>query len=294
MIRKSFILLLTATIIISCFPQAVFAENPDLDKVTIDEINADFEVIRRDLHDTLLIVQGMEIAFTSNEEFTNGKLRLTNLESGESYSLTIETTRLNNEKYLNKMIDSNGKIEIISDNNILKPLAENQDLVSINSVPSTFFWDAVRYRGDSAYGIKYSRPDVDYYEIEPWDFIKVTGRKLYHYQLKDSWSQALWGTSTVVACAAIGALIGGGWGAAVGALMGALMPVFSEAIFADDRGCIWVWEGKTKSWQWYLTFYGYYPDYMRVGPYTLKNNYDSTYAYPMPNSYPEGPIIEPM
>jgi len=121
------------------------------------------------------------------------------------------------------------------------------------------------------FGINYPHPDVDAYQIEPWDNGYITGTELIHRHWDEYTSDAIALLPAVTADAAIGVLIGGGMGVVVGAVLASAAGIADMAILLDETDCIWTWESKTwgLKWFWIPPGLSYVPDYFRVAQYTL-------------------------
>lgn len=256
----------------------------------ISSFDMDVEIVKYDPHDSLVRIDNYLISLRSNESFTQGHMIIT--KNGESVSeIFIEVTE-NDGTFLCRLLIDSIVTEIETTVNVLEPLAMGNSVslpidYSIQSLPFTnFWWDGVRYQ--SNIDLAYPRPSYSYYNFSHQDNIFIHGYKLGHIQFSSTLSSLWWGLPAIYVSAFIGAGIGtalaiplgplapcgSAIGAWIGATIGYFVSVFQQALFSDDRGCLWVQVGKNTSTAWM--------QYMRIGPFTLVNAYGSTYSYPQP------------
>lgn len=241
------------------------------------------------INDTSNIVQIGDtlITFESNPEHTEAKMQIENLTTDEVANISYKVSEIDGkfktdvyqEGELVNTVTSvynpivPGSMKEIFDGSSANSSAK-QDAEIINAITSTkYTWDGVHFVKGS--GIKYPHPDYDSYTGEIFDTWYISGTKLKHYHIEDSYSDAIADCAPAVAGAAIGLIVGGGIGAVVGAGLGALLGGPTSSILLDEEGCIWGWSAHNWGWRLGLplnpTTLTYVPDYYRVASYTLWN-----------------------
>lgn len=156
---------------------------------------------------------------------------------------------------------------------ISKPVINKESItITAYTKQQHYWWDGVYFV--KGYMIKYPHPDYEHYGIEPWDSVKISGRRLIHYHFSQRSSQVLAYAAPVVFAAAIGAKIGGPWGSAALAFIALLVEAYMGSTLLDEYGCIWVWQSYEFQWKFVGPPYMVtrVPKYFRVADHTLIND----------------------
>lgn len=240
------------------------------------------------VNDTSNIVQvdNALITFESNPEHTEAEMQIENLTTNEVVKFNYKVSEIDGKfktyvyqegKLVNKATSVYNPLVPGSMKETLDNSSAQQGIASANAVTTAsttkYRWDNVVFIKGS--GIKYHHPDYSTYDAYNYESFYITGTKLTHYHLDDTWSGV---TATLAAAAigaALGAKIGGEAGAAAGAVLGGLLGGASGSVLLDEQGCIWYWIAKT--WKTHINgtlpvvYPVYIPEYCRVSTYTLWN-----------------------
>lgn len=257
--------------------------------ITEEVKDMEIVVIDSDPHNTIVQTDFHHIQMFVNEEFTYGELTTTDLRNNFSETLIIELISVKHGQYT-FTLEQNGQFtELELPVNILLPsssVAVNDEALPDMQIQNvtTFYWDSVRYQSGVS---PYPRPDHQYYGMNYWQSRYQEGLKLTHFQYNTAATNVLIGASWFVIGTALGSvssLVFGLSAPLVGAAIGSGLAIvgvpFTGQNFADERGCLWVQHANTASWRWIWGQYGRFPDYYRVGPYTLWNYLGPSYNQP--------------
>lgn len=244
------------------------------------------------INDTSNIVQVGDtlITFESNPEHTEAEMQIENLTTNELANFNYKVSEIDG-KFKTYVYQEGELVNTVT--SVYNPIApssmkvifddssaqEDTSANTVNTVTSTtkgtqhYTLDGVHFVKGS--GIKYPHPDYNSYTGEIFETWYISGTKLKHYHIEDSYSDAIADCAPAVAGATIGLIVGGGIGAIVGAGLGALLGGPTSSILLDEEGCIWGWYAH--NWGWHLGLppnpltSKYVPDYYRVASYALWN-----------------------
>ena len=199
----------------------------------------------------------------------------------------------------------------VRDLNILEPIkltTASFNALSSNAKSPSFRasytykdWDSIRYVTGPSYQIKYPHPDRDWYSIATFNDWSRTGTKLIHSQFNEYYSGFLAGVGWAGIFAAVGAYMGlqskNAYYVVIGAVIGVVLGFYfgyaTQAILADEEGCIWWWSSRAYNdwlaangwWIWFFNIMGSANafvwaafalyGYLRIGSHTF---YDAVYA----------------
>ena len=269
---------------VSSQAESVSSSSADKEKIEVTKL-PEMELKIININDTSNIVQVGDtlITFESNPEHTEAEMQIENLTTNEVTNIIYKVSEIDGKfktdvyqegELVNTVTSVYNPIVPGSMKEILGGSSAKQGTETVNAITSTkYTWDGVHFVKGS--GIKYPHPDYDSYTGEIFDTWYISGTKLKHYHIEDSYSDAIADCAPAVAGATIGLIVGGGIGAIVGAGLGALLGGPTSSILLDEEGCIWGW--CAHNWGWRLGLppnpltSKYVPDYYRVASYTLWN-----------------------
>lgn len=255
--------------------QTELASDVNVGEVTIQS-SPKIEVKENTKTSSIIQIDDVLISLKSNAKHTEAVMTIENLVTKEKETIDYKVSKKSGEfttevyyqgELANTYVTDYDPLEPGITGDVLKD--KNKKTVSADQVTtlSNYWWDGVYFT--KGYGIKYPHPDVDTYQIEPWDNGYITGNQLYHRHFDQYSSGVIAALPPVLAGAAIA--LTGPWGVVAGAALALILTGADCYILLDETGCIWTWDSKTWGLKWFWIPPGltYVPEYFRVAAYTL-------------------------